>query len=134
MNKLGLVSAATVLFTFGTIASSQTIISDSFESGDMSKTSAYGFEWASNRNPVITVESGESANQWEAKTGNHALMMRYEIGSNWEEKRFSFDEPQPEIWMSFWLRVPINYSHPDVGVKDNQKLFYLWQDGYSTKG
>lgn len=146
MNKLAGVSAAAVLLTFGTFASSETIVYDSFESGDMSKTSSYGFKWAdSKRNPVITVDARVSTSslvdrptpeisQWEAKTGTHALIMRYETGDSWTEKRFSFAEPQPEIWMSFWLRVPINYSHPDVGVKDNQKLFYLWQDGYSTKG
>lgn len=146
MNKLSGVSAAAVLLTFASFASSETIVSDSFESGDMSKTSSYGFKWSDSKsNPVITVDAlvpttssvnspAPETSQWEAQSGSHALMMRYKTGINWKEKRFSFAAPQPEIWMSFWLRVPINYSHPDVGVKDNQKLFYLWQDGYSSKG
>lgn len=134
MNKFAIAFAAAGIFTFSTLASSNTIVSDTFESGDMSATTAYGFGWSKGKiNPVVTV--APEASQWEAKSGDHALMMRYRAGKNWAEKRFHWSEPQPEIWMSYWLRVPTNYAHPEVdGASDNQKLFYLWMDAYSTKG
>jgi hypothetical protein len=146
MNKLVVASAAAVLFTFGTFASGDTIISDSFESGDISKTSAHGFKWGNQEvNHVVSADAEASAtssgltalesSRWEAKTGDYALLFRYDAGQSWNERRFRFSQPQTEIWMSFWLRVPTNYTHPEKGGSgDNQKLFYLWMDGYSTKG
>lgn len=80
-------------------------------------------------------EPAPDTSQWEAKTGDHALMLRYPEGKSWTEQKFHWNEPQPELWMSFWLRVPTNYAHPEVdGAGDNQKLFRLWMDAYGNKG
>lgn len=147
MKKLAISFAAASLLAFGVTARSTTIVSDSFESGDMSATSAAGFRWSSTTTTSVVTSTAElyktsiidqpapKNSEWEAKTGDHALMLRYSAGKSWTEQRFKFNEPQPDLWMSFWLRVPINYTHPTVeGASDNQKLFALWMDGYSTKG
>ncbi len=147
MYKLAVAFAASGLLAFGPSASSELVVSDSFESGDMSKTSAIGFRWSNTKKTSVVTSTTEvystslinepapEHSQWEAKTGNHALMLRYKAGKSWTEQRFHWSEPLPEIWMSFWLRVPTNYAHPEVeGANDNQKLFRLWMDGYAQKG
>jgi len=147
MNKLAVAFIAAGLLSFGTFASGESIMSDSFESGDKLSTSAYGFKWStgSEVTSVVTADTevfvtspvnipAPETSQWEAKTGEHSLMLRYNPGKHWTEQRFSWSEPQPEIWMSFWLRVPTNYSHPEVDGADNQKLFRIWMDGYGNKG
>ncbi|HDZ15128.1 hypothetical protein LCGC14_0700390 [marine sediment metagenome] len=147
MNKFKVALTAAGLFTLCTFANGDMIVSDSFESGDLYTTSAYGFKWLDTMTTSIVTADTEvfvtspvtrpapKTSRWEAKTGDHAMMLRYNAGRSWTEQRFVFDEPQPEIWMSFWLRVPTNYTHPKVkGASDNQKLFRLWMDGYGNKG
>jgi len=147
MHKLAVAFAASGLLTFGTLASGELLVSDSFESGDMSTTSAAGFRWSDTKTTSVVTADTEvfvtspvnhpapKTSRWEAKTGDHALMLRYDAGRSWTEQKFHLREAQPEIWMSFWLRVPTNYSHPKVeGANDNQKLFRLWMDGYGQKG
>lgn len=147
MNKLSVAFVAASLLSFGAFASGESIVSDSFESGDLSSPGAPGFKWANNTGIAIVTpttlvfqttllnEPAPLNSQWEAKSGNHALRFFYPAGHNWIEQRFSLRKPQPNIWMSFWLRVPTNYAHPKVkGASDNQKLFTLWMDGYSNKG
>ncbi|MDN6326566.1 MAG: hypothetical protein L0J48_00925 [Alkalibacterium sp.] len=146
MKKLATIFFAVSFLAFGTFASGESIVSDSFESGNLSAPGAPGFEWANNTGIAIvtpttlvfeTAPRNEPAppnSQWEAKSGEHALRFFYPADKHWIEQRFSFD-PQPEIWMSFWLRVPTNFAHPSLkGAADNQKLFTLWMDGYSSKG
>jgi hypothetical protein len=144
MHELPFVFFLSSLLAFSTLANSELLVSDSFESGDMTTRSEIGFRWDNTpKTSVVTAttevfntsllnEPAPATSQWEAKTGTHALLFRYPAGEPWIEQRFTFDEPQPELWMSFWLRVPINYSHPKVeGAGDNQKLFRLWMDKYS---
>ncbi len=147
MNKLAVAFAAAWLSVFGTVASGESFVSDSFESGDFSAPGATGFMWSNTTvSSIVTAdtlvfktslinEPAPETSQWEAKTGDHALRIRYRAGQAWAEQKFHWDEPQPELWMSFWLRVPTNYAHPKVeGAGDNQKLFRLWMDGYGSKG
>lgn len=138
--------AVSGLLTFSSLASSEMIISDSFESGDMSATSTYGFNWSDTVVTSVVTSDTEvyntstvnlpapEASQWAAKTGDHALMLRYRPGKSWTEQKFHLDDPQPELWMSFWFRVPTNYTHPEVDGADNQKFFRLWMDAYGHKG
>lgn len=147
MRKFSVVLAASGLLTFSALASSELLVSDSFESRDMSTSNEIGFWWADTKkssvvNATTRVYDTELVNepapedsQWEAKTGDHALLLRYLPGESWFEQHFRMTEPQPEIWMSYWLRVPTNYAHPTVdSASDNQKLFRLWMDGYGKKG
>lgn len=144
MHKLPFAFFLSSLLAFSTLANSELLVSDSFESGDMTTRNEIGFRWIIT--PKISVvtsttevfntsllnEPAPAISQWEAKTGEHALLLRYPAGEPRTEQNFIFDEPQPELWMSFWLRVPINYTHPKVkGASDNQKLFRLWMDKYS---
>lgn len=147
MRKFTMVLAVSSLMACSSVARSESLVYDSFESGDMSTTSSAGFRWARNSNVSIVTSTREVfknsivdepapiSSLWEAKTGDNALLIRYGAGQSWKEQRFQLKKPQPNIWMSFWLRVPLNYSHPEVeGARDNQKLFRLWMDGYGVKG
>lgn len=147
MYKFAVAFAASGLLAFGAPANSELLVEDSFESGDMSTSSTIGFRWSNTKvTSVVTADTevfitsevnrpAPESSQWEAKTGDHALMLRYDAGRSWTEQKFHWDEPQPELWMSFWLRVPTNYAHPEVeGANDNQKLFRLWMDDYGHKG
>ena len=146
MNKLVVAVVAAGLLSFGTLASGESIVFDSFESGDFSAQSAPGFKWSTNsaltsivtsttelfRKSLIN-EPAPEGSQWEAKNGEHALRLLYPAGKHWTEQKFYLSEPQQEIWIQYWIRVPTNYAHTDVS-SNNNKFFALWMDEYSGKG
>lgn len=121
------------------------LLVESFESGDMSVTNEDGFDWSrNNRTSVVTSEGAvynngpidvdkPSGRDWEPLHGDHSLRIRYSARSNMAEQRFDLGKAYPEIWISFWLKVPINFTHPS-NSPTNQKLFRLWMDGYSQHG
>lgn len=126
-------------------ASGETLIVDSFESGDMSATNTDGFDWGrNNRTSVVTADAavynnGEienpigSGQNWEPKHGEHSLRVRYAAGSAMAEQRFNLGGAYEDIWLQYWVRVPINYSH-GKSSPSNHKFFALWMDDYSNKG
>lgn len=120
----------------------EVLASDSFESGDMSAPSHDGFSWERNNRTSIVSSTGvlwsngskdidiPSGRDWTAYDGENSLRFRYPARENMAEQRFSLNESHPELWASFWLRVPANFYHQS----GNQKLFALWMDGYSAHG
>ncbi|HFD31798.1 MAG TPA: hypothetical protein ENJ28_03660 [Gammaproteobacteria bacterium] len=132
------------------------IFSDSFEAGDMSTTNADGFSWGKNNKtsivtqhpkdgpvalynnkPIYKIHSATTPDgaikNWVAKDGKNSLRFHYSAGESWAEQRFNLGKEQPEIWVSFWLRVPTNFKHNITG-KDNNKLFAIYMDGYERMG
>ena len=117
---------------------------DDFESGDFS-----GFSWAPpNRTSIVrddgcvvhdgdaVMNCGHEERRWESRpgsTGRHAMRFRYPAGSDIAEQRFVLPETLSELWVCYWIRVPLNFSHPAVS-RDNQKFFALWQDDYEFHG
>ncbi|MFV1965409.1 MAG: hypothetical protein ACC628_08300 [Pirellulaceae bacterium] len=119
---------------------------DGFESADMSATSATGFKWGpSNATSVVTAMKVVWNNKardipipkgrdWQPKTGKHSLRTSYGDGKPWAEQRFQVGKPRRELWMRFWIRIPLNYEHLDSRGHDNGKWLALWMDDYSEKG
>lgn len=132
---------------------------DSFESGNMSATDSDGFAWAANnKTSVVTINApcsspGKSVavynnkvicneaiptQNWQAKDGNYSLRFRYPAGVNqWAEQRFDLGAPHRDLWIRFWVRVPVNFSHGvtnGYAAGTNNKLFAIWMDDYDTKG
>lgn len=133
-------------------AHSQAIISDSFESGDLSARYSPGLSWGGTNNtslvkrdPVLGDMIIYRANkreetqmgwnrEWQAKDGDVSMRFDFPPGRDtWAEQRFALDTAMPEIWISFWLKIPINYRHSSASP-GNSKLFALWMDDYSAKG
>lgn len=127
------------------------ILEDGFESRDMSTTNSDGFSWsANNRTSIVTMdpEDGSVAvynngpvytiaiptKDWYAKTGDYSLRFRYPAGEAWAEQRFTIGRNYQEIWFSYWIRVPLNFSYPGSGL--NNKWFAVWtgSDGYDKHG
>lgn len=144
--------AATAWATTLAHAEEDVLFFDSFESGNMSTTNASGFQWGHvNRTSIVTQSetdgnviiyspTGEEVydiqndgKDWTAFDGENSLRFRYPAGVNWSEQRFDMGDAYPELWISFWLRVPTNFSHGTENPT-NHKLFALWMDGYDTKG
>lgn len=138
-------SVFAILFgiAFGvTTVAAEVIVSDSFESGDMSAPGYDGFSWSrNNRTSIVNSthviwNNGARLNpihegkDWTAFSGENSLRFRYPAGENMAEQRFSLSQSYTELWFSFWLRVPVNFYH----TSGNQKLFALWMDGYSNRG
>jgi hypothetical protein len=71
--------------------------------------------------------------QWQAKDGDVSMLFHYPAGEFWSEQRFSMREAHPDMWIRFWLKVPINFKHSS-NTPTNNKLFALWMDEYSSKG
>jgi hypothetical protein len=126
----------------------EVLMSDGFESGDMSATNCGGFRWApNNRTSVVTMapgpkvvwhngpreSPGPEGADWTAKHGQYLLRFHYPAGEAWSEQRFTLGGAYPEIWIRFWLRVPENFVHGS-GRPSNNKFFALWMDGYSQHG
>lgn len=127
-------------------AHSAPLLVDSFETGDMSASSADGFSWAGlNRTDVVTMAPGptvvwsgtavrepdpDQTKDWRAKDGAHSLRFRYPAGEPWAEQRFNLGSSYPDIWFRFWMKVPPNFRHGSA----NNKLFALWMDDYSAHG
>ncbi len=128
----------------------ETVFSDSFESGDMSATNSVGFRWTSNAwtslvTPTTEVwlngkainKSKENASsfpgkEWAPQSGSHSLRFRYSAGEAMSEQRFDLGAPMKDLWINFWLYVPINFSFGPDGSPN--KFFALWSDGYSQNG
>jgi hypothetical protein len=130
-------------------AESAAIFEDSFETGDYSSTNVDGFKWTDNAWTSIVSSSEEVAGvngvprtkpnaasfpglDWTPHTGEYSLRFRYAAGEFMSEQRFDFGVAYPDIWISFWLRVPTNFAFGPVG--NPNKLFALWMDGYSQAG
>lgn len=138
----------------------QVLLSDSFESGNMAKSNADGFKWASNnRTSIVTMSandgpvmiwqngtkyvSGGSGKDWTAFDGVNSLRFRYapygssESGDDkhWSEQRFNLGKPTRELWIRYWVRVPTNFTHQSLtGGPSNNKFFAIWSDVYTGTG
>jgi hypothetical protein len=73
---------------------------------------------------------------WRTKSGRHSLRFFYPAGEEWTEQRFNLGGAYPELWFRYWIRVPVNYTHPPStgGAARNQKWLALWMDDYETQG
>ena len=124
------------------ISSADPIVEDSFESGDITYTSAGGFRWVNpNFTSVVTEDrvvwghgsdnpQAPAGSSWKARSGGHALRFYY-LANKWmSEQRFELGQGHDEVWLSYWLRVPVNYYHST----NINKFFALWMDGYSQEG
>lgn len=120
---------------------------DSFESGDLSATNTAGFRWdPPNRTSVVTAQKEvwnktgrvsipiPAGSNWAPFQGTHSLRFDYNVDAVWAEQRFNLGRAYPDVWISFWLRVPFNYKHIDGPSSDNGKLLALWMDKYSSEG
>ncbi|MCW8193283.1 hypothetical protein F6455_00595 [Proteobacteria bacterium 005FR1] len=76
---------------------------------------------------------GDPPRKWEGFSGSHALMFSYPAGKNgFSEQRFSLGRAYPDLWVGYWLRVPINWKHGSGNT--NNKFFAIWMDEYEYKG
>lgn len=145
ISKKVALSALFLASSFANTANSEPLIFESFESGDMSATNQDGFSWGSNnRTSIVTSEAAvynnrtinvaiPSGRDWDAFHGEHSLRFRYAAGEYMAEQRFNLGTAHKEIWLQYWVKVPINYSHGQSSPS-NHKFFSLWMDGYSDKG
>jgi len=116
-----------------------------FESGNMD--GGNGFSWGNNNRTSVVRDDGcavwnngpimncGQSDNWEngpGSDGRHALRFRYAAGQNMSEQRFSLPEAMDEVWISYWIRVPVNFNHP--GGNNNQKFLALWMDNYEYSG
>jgi hypothetical protein len=126
----------------------QAAFKDDFESADLSH-SENGFRWLGpNRTSIVRDdqrvvwaagstrnEGPYSGKQWEngpGKAGRHALRFDYPAGASMAEQRFVLGAPARDLWVRYWLRVPINFKHGTGNT--NNKLFAIWMDEYEYEG
>ena len=120
---------------------------DSFETASLEHTNIHGFRWGgTNRTSIVSSSAGvytkgESINtpkpegrNWNAYAGEHSMRFRYPEGEAWAEQRYEMGTAYPEVWISYWVRVPENYTHGPIGSPRNQKWNAVWTDDYSQHG
>jgi hypothetical protein len=120
------------------------LVVDTFETANMQPTlNNAGFSWdTNNRTSIVTMNPGATAvwnnglrsgtepgKDWTAKEGSHSLRFRYPANEPTAEQRFYMTNVYPEIWVRFWIRVPVNYVHGT----GNHKFFALAMGEYSTQ-
>ena len=142
--KLNLASLfAGVLLATSFTAHSETILVDTFEGGNFLKSNPDGFQWDStnktsivnqaqvvnNGNPVnVPIPSGRDWTPREPEAageliGDHTMRFRYSAGNEWTEQRYDLGGAYPEVWVGYWMKVPINYRR---GSGTNNKWFNIW--------
>lgn len=111
------------------------IFHEDFASGGLSQN-VPGFQWsASGRNNVaVGVDRFGKSHAMLAFTYQAWNSSATSDEKHWAEQRWSIDNGLREFVMSFWLKVPDNFSHDSPSGRHNNKFFMLWCDGYSTKG
>ena len=145
------------LFTallLGNTAFAQVLVYDSFESQDMSTTNSDGFSWGNNnKTSVVTQHATDGSvavynngsiyniaapvmndgtiRDWTAFDGDYSLRFRYPASQNWTEQRYELGNGYPEVWVSYWIRVPINYYR---GSGTNNKWFNIQMGTMSQYG
>jgi hypothetical protein len=124
------------------------LVIDTFETANMQPTlNNAGFAWSTlNRTSIVTMNpdamqvwagsgfGGVSSSpgigkDWTAKEGSHSLRFRYPPNEPMAEQRFYMTNFYPEIWVRFWVRVPVNYVHGT----GNHKFFVLSMGEYSNQ-
>lgn len=67
-----------------------------------------------------------------AISANNAFRFRYVAtasdADSTSEARFYLYNPQPELWIEYYLFVPANYDHRNVSGTDNNKFFRIWRE------
>jgi hypothetical protein len=122
------------------------LVIDTFETANMQPTlNNASFAWeGNNRTSIVTMNPGptevwnnglrsgtEPGKDWTAKEGSHSLRFRYPPNQQGgAEQRWNLTGvAQPDLWIRYWLRVPVNYPAHTLG---NNKFLGLWMDGYEN--
>ncbi len=136
--------ALALTFLCVTPVGAEIVFQDDFESGDFKKTNSAGFSWSSpNRTSIVRddqyVVNGSSpksgliaGRQWEGTDGKHAMRFRYVAGQAMSEQRYKLGGAYKDLWVSYDLRVPINFRHGSGN--SNNKMAAFWMDGYEVSG
>ena len=107
------------------------MFTDGFENGNfLSDQNGYG--WGPANNSGSGTEQGTpgpSVSTNRAYSGTYGLEMPFGP-SQWTSKTFHFGEYLTELWMEYWLYVPLNYVHGDANPSNN-KFFLIYRDIYS---
>ena len=119
---------------------------DGFESRDLSTTNSDGFKWLDLNRTSLVVQDTDTGNtvvfprllavndgrDWTAKEGDVCMRFRYSAGQPMAEQRFVLGTHYTDIWIGYWIRVPVNYTQGAL----NNKFLALWvgADGYDQSG
>lgn len=136
------------------------IYHETWASKDFSAPNDNGFSWGNqNGTGIVGIEPnpesefyGESVYYWDGnsehhhpdrdytpKVGDYALRFQWTgPDDDWSEQKFDLGGVyDPDLWISYWVRVPDNYyahMHEDKGAVLNNKWLSVEQDGYSQDG
>jgi len=109
---------------------------DGFTWSSNNRTSLVRNEWDLNPSGGRRVWASNAAQNdfflgedWRTISGRHSLRFRYEANHEMSEQRFLTNTPYREIWVRYWIRVPLNFNLNPNGT--NNKWFVLWADSYS---
>jgi hypothetical protein len=118
------------------------LVIDTFETANMTPTlNNAGFTWSAfNRTSIVTMNANGDPESngtpipgdlrdWTAKEGDYSLRFRYPANEPMAEQRFYMTNVYPELWVRFWVRVPVNYVHGT----GNHKFFALVMGEYGTQ-
>jgi hypothetical protein len=112
--------AALALTAASSASFASVIFKDGFETGNLSFTSG-GAKWTDW--PDVTVSNTQK------RTGSNAAKFHF---GNWAELRFDLGRLYPDVWMSFSLYVPANYTHRVGGDGPNNKFLRVWATDYAN--
>jgi len=111
-----------LLLFFATHANSADVLTDSFESGDLTSPSA-GSWGAQGEGSGDSIDVSNDT----ARTGNYSLKFVFAGGSGdaYAEQGFSFETTATTVYASFYVFWPSNYVHRD-DEPSNNKFLMVW--------
>ncbi len=150
---IGALASCLYLSLTAASASANLLFEDDFATGDLSKANSY-FRWGRSGAVARSGEGSDRIVRVTGPNGSAVNAIRFEyMGLNtsarqddkyWKEERFhltnSLSESRnesgagstayPEVWISYWLRVPDNYAHGPNSPSNNKGFVTLWKNQY----
>jgi hypothetical protein len=141
---IGQTLIAAALLLAATAGSAELLFHDDFSTADVSRYNDR-FRWGTGNVPS-TGAGADTFDRIAGPNGKTVNARRFRYGT-WQEQRFHLTQSAtesrtpngpsnvayPEIWVSYWMRVPANYYHRSSGGSaghNNKGWLYLWKDAY----
>lgn len=113
------------------------IFSDDFSSGGRGAGNN-SFSWVGGANNIYADTDPLTGLATIPYSGSYSLAFAHRAKADGSdssaEQRFSIGSPLNELWMSYYVRIPDNYTHREQASSANNKWLAIWTNNYESNG
>ena len=125
-----------ILFAGPVNLRAEIILQDDFSNGN--KNDSSNFNWTDNSNNVYVKNDPVTGKSTIPYSDSYSLAFTHRAkpdgSDSTAEQRFRLGKNYPELWFSYYIRVPDNYYNRTQTSSDNSKFLALWSDTYEGNG